>query len=255
MNLAPLKCSASMIAVAVAWGVPIPSPAAAADMPVKARPAPVVAPAAVSWTGFYVGGHVGWGRARHSGSYEDPDSVVFAEALKLRGILGGIHAGYNWDAGNWVWGIEGDWSFMRWKRTALGISSDHMEGKINGLGSIRARLGIPLGAARSGLAYLTGGAGFIRSEVTVFGSVQPTANFETLKFNRVGGVVGGGFEWAATNQLRLRAETLYYIFDHSKPIAVITEAPTDHVKLRDVWTARVGLSWYFSPPGAVVARY
>ena len=36
--------------------------ASAADLPVKARPAPVVAaPVATGWSGFYVGAHVGYG--------------------------------------------------------------------------------------------------------------------------------------------------------------------------------------------------
>jgi outer membrane immunogenic protein len=34
----------------------IATPAMAADMPLKARPAPIIVPF-YSWTGFYVGGH------------------------------------------------------------------------------------------------------------------------------------------------------------------------------------------------------
>jgi len=34
-------------------------PALAADLPVRARPAPVVAPIGYNWNGFYVGAHLG----------------------------------------------------------------------------------------------------------------------------------------------------------------------------------------------------
>ena len=47
------------------------APAQAADLPVKAPP--VVAAAVYSWTGFYIGGHVGyaWGRSTTVGNPPD----------------------------------------------------------------------------------------------------------------------------------------------------------------------------------------
>jgi outer membrane immunogenic protein len=247
MNFNNFKCSVSAAAVALALGLPSPTPAVAADMPVKARPAPV-APV-VSWGGFYLGGHVGWGRSKFSGAYGNigSDSTVLGDQLKLKGILGGVHAGYNWDAGNWVWGVEGDWSFMSWKRHVVApASSEAMNGQVKNLASIRARLGIAVGPERRGLVYATGGAGFVNAKVTAIDPSVPAQ--QTLKFNDIGGVVGGGFEYAATNQLRLRAETLYYIFNKNSDVITLEAAePGDRIKLNNIWTARVGVSWYFNP--------
>jgi outer membrane immunogenic protein len=62
-------------------------------MPVKA-PRPVAAPPPVyNWTGFYVGGHVGylWGR-----THVEEDGVVTEDGVPTNGVVGGALAGYNW---------------------------------------------------------------------------------------------------------------------------------------------------------------
>jgi len=247
MNFNNFKCSVSAAAVALALGLPAPSPAVAADMPVKARPAP--AAPVVSWGGFYIGGNVGLGYAKTGGAYGDigSDSTVLGDTLRLKGFVGGVHGGYNWDTGSWVWGVEGDWSFANWKRHVLSPgSSEALSGQVKSLASIRARLGIAVGPERSVLLYATGGAGFVSAKVTAF-DPSDTAQ-QTLKFTDVGGVVGGGFEYAATNNLRLRAESLYYIFNKNSDVITLgAAAPGDRIKLDNIWTARVGVSWYFNP--------
>src|SRR5438105_2108399 len=105
-------------------------PALAADMAVKASPlAP--APAPWSWTGFYVGGQFGGGWSNEAVAYSvnDPASAqlvigsgtptsfpgeqpVATFRIPQNGPVGGIGAGYNWQAGpNWLVGLEADFSF------------------------------------------------------------------------------------------------------------------------------------------------
>ena len=52
---------------------------------------------AYSWAGPYLGGNLGyeWGRVQNS-------------PTKPSGIVGGATAGYNWQNGPWVFGVEGD---------------------------------------------------------------------------------------------------------------------------------------------------
>ncbi|HEX7882466.1 MAG TPA: porin family protein, partial [Afipia sp.] len=61
------------------------------------QPYTVNQPLANSWIGPYIGGNLGygWGDVSNSGA-------------KPSGVLGGIQAGYNWQNGAWVAGIEGD---------------------------------------------------------------------------------------------------------------------------------------------------
>src|SRR4051794_16051723 len=103
----------------------------AADMAVKARP--MAAPAIIwSWTGFYGGVHVGagWGTSESTltnvavqggdirqvqtlallapaGGVSVPINLPFSQTSSS-GFLGGVQAGYNWQAGWAVFGIQGD---------------------------------------------------------------------------------------------------------------------------------------------------
>jgi outer membrane immunogenic protein len=78
--------------------------ASATDMPVKAPP-PAPAPLPYNWGGLYLGGHVGylWGRTR-----VEEERVVTEPNAAAKGVIGGVLAGYNWQAGPLVFGVEGD---------------------------------------------------------------------------------------------------------------------------------------------------
>src|SRR6185295_10799239 len=88
--------------------------AALAAAVLSAAPALAAPPAApFNWSGFYVGGNVGYGWG--SGSLRDlPDDFFGAPNpvdFRARGILGGIELGYNWQSmTNWVAGFEGDFA-------------------------------------------------------------------------------------------------------------------------------------------------
>jgi outer membrane immunogenic protein len=194
--------------------------AAAADLAVKAPP-PGLAPAYLSdWAGFYIGIHGGGGWA--STTFD-----LFPELNgKLSGGLVGGHAGYNWQYGSVVAGLEADFSGADIKQTVLGL-----EEKTNELASARARLGYVF--LPNLLAYGTGGAGWGHTELSV-----PGATLETL--NQFGWTAGVGLEYKLMDHVLLRVEYLHYDFGK-------TEAANffgDNVK-ETVDTVRGGLSWKF----------
>src|SRR4051812_23768723 len=87
----------------------------AADLPLKARPAPP--PEIWSWTGFYIGGHVGagWGTTETSLTGISVPFIPLNAAFSLpfsqnsrSGFLGGAQAGYNWQSGWAVFGVQAD---------------------------------------------------------------------------------------------------------------------------------------------------
>ncbi len=81
----------------------VASSAMAADLPTrKAPPAPQVyaAPPVFSWTGFYVGVNGGWGGGSSGGDFGSPTG----------GLVGGT-VGYNYQVGQFVAGLEGDWDW------------------------------------------------------------------------------------------------------------------------------------------------
>jgi outer membrane immunogenic protein len=69
-----------------------------------------------SWTGFYVGAHIGAAsQDLSSGGFVDPNGFLASGNLpggSEKAALGGLHAGYNWQfAPSWVAGFEGDISW------------------------------------------------------------------------------------------------------------------------------------------------
>jgi outer membrane immunogenic protein len=85
--------------------------ALAADLPLKAPPLPV---AVYNWTGFYVGGNLGysWGRSSTTTSFFDATSGALLSAdarrFNMDGGIGGVQAGYNWQRDKWLFGVEAD---------------------------------------------------------------------------------------------------------------------------------------------------
>src|SRR6185312_12930271 len=63
----------------------------------QAQPAPVG-----EWTGFYVGGNLGYGAAGLT------DDAPLAITSNMTGVIGGVQAGYNYQIDRVVLGIEGD---------------------------------------------------------------------------------------------------------------------------------------------------
>jgi outer membrane immunogenic protein len=129
----------------VALGAMIAGHAMAADLKVKApiykAPPPVIA--AYNWTGFYVGGNVGysWGNwdpssnfpvldgtttffPPNSGFVDHWDCASFgpfcSSRANVHGAVGGIQGGYNRQFDRWVLGVEGDIQVTGQSRTENG---------------------------------------------------------------------------------------------------------------------------------------
>ena len=82
------------------------SPAMAADMPLKA---PHLRPA-FDWSGFYIGGHTGYGRGSSTAVLSDPLAVSTNSVFS--GVIGGVQGGYNVQMpSGLVLGVEADLTF------------------------------------------------------------------------------------------------------------------------------------------------
>jgi outer membrane immunogenic protein len=211
--------------------------AQAADVVAPAEPLPA------GWTGLYIGAHVGYGETDMSGCIEcDEASVADPDELDLNGIVGGLHAGYNYQTGNIVVGLEGDVDFTDWsdKDTSSSDSTDKQKANVDTLGTVRARLGV---ASDETLFYLTGGVAWSDAKwKSMRGDSTDTAHFDDA-----GGVIGGGLEHMVFQNVSVRAEGLYYFFDDRQSVADFNEgSPGEHVTLDDMWQVRVGVSYHFN---------
>lgn len=196
------------------------------------------------WSGFYMGGHVGYGfdlpktsiesseaenaiprRDRAAGSDGRFSGDVDTDA---DGFIGGLHGGYNFQISNFVVGIEGDYDFGEIEGSGNGrLTSANVnaindppvnlvvKNSVEDLASLRGRLGYSFGSL---LAYGTGGIGWANwtGSVTSPDGIGPTADESgTLNYGDdllVGWVAGGGVEYKFTKNFSLRAEYLHYDF-------------------------------------------
>jgi outer membrane immunogenic protein len=194
----------------------IGTPALAADLPVKAPPlaqAPVY-----SWTGFYVGAQAGYGFSDNRSSFSgfDAGDTPPPQSPNGNGFVGGGEVGYNFQFGSLVGGFEADLSYAHIHGTATGVSAfgvvQPVEQDINWLGTIRARLGaVP---ADRLLLFVSGGAAF--GGIGLSSGLNPGVNCAvtscgsgTISATNSGWTVGGGMEYAWSNQLSLKAEYLF----------------------------------------------
>ena len=253
------------------------APAIAADMrmPVKA-PTPVAA--IYNWTGFYIGGHAGYGWMDSTDHLRDVTGNAFvaggdiASSIPLdpKGFIGGGQIGYNWQVSPmWVIGLEADISWTDLDETASRpgptdpsrIITAHQ--KLEWFGTVRGRLGVT--PADRWLAYVTGGLAYGRGSLSTAltriignGCVGGANNCQqgSVSDTLIGWTVGGGLEWAFANSWTVRAEYLYFDLGNlshpmTDPFFPLTtfSASTDFKGS----IVRVGINYRFGGP--VVARY
>jgi outer membrane immunogenic protein len=207
-----ISCTAIMISVS----------ARAADLPARVQPvAPVAYVPSFSWTGFYVGGELGWIRT-------DPDYTTGAVLLGTPflisattgkdGLSYGILAGYNYQVGSVVLGVEGDfegWTVGKIRYTS--ITGDFLTAHSKWGGSVRGRLGYAVDRA---LFYVAGGAAFVSSKTSIPTTGISIGGDDT----RVGWTVGAGIDYAFTNNWFTGVEYRYSQFESKSfvyPIPVL----------------------------------
>ena len=102
----------TLVVLASTSAILISIPARAAYLPSPVQPvAPVAYPPSFSWTGFYVGGELGWigtNPEYTTGAVLLGTPFVVSAATGKDGMSYGVLAGYNYQVGNVVLGIEGD---------------------------------------------------------------------------------------------------------------------------------------------------
>jgi outer membrane immunogenic protein len=198
-------------------------PIYAADMPTKGPVAPLApAVAPYNWTGFYLGGHFGYGWGTLDVTNVN-GSVNFPAGLErskdINGWLGGFQGGYNWQfAPNWLIGIEGEYSFTDIdgdEDFVSPVNSDrisHSHDRVKWTATATGRLGY---AMQNWLFYAKGGAAWAHTEVTS----HTTNAVGTLVFNqtngsdtRTGWTVGGGVEWGFWGNWSAKLEYDYMNF-------------------------------------------
>lgn len=176
--------------------------------PLKAPPPAVMA----SWTGFYIGGHVGSSAAKMKAEtapfteVEDGETTTFqATSGGFTQVLAGVHGGYNYQfTNNLVAGVEADVNAKFGGGTLFKVKSIPTS---DWDGSIRGRLGM-LVTPRS-LVYATGGFAFGHFTTPLHETDTSGDAVELLGGDRTGWTLGAGIEYALDGGWNTRIEYRY----------------------------------------------
>lgn len=192
--------------------------------------APPMVAAVYNWTGFYIGGNIGysWGRSRDNSTLTTPAGVVLfasSDSANMNGVIGGAQIGYNWQMQNWVWGLEADIQGSDQKGSRLftcpvGVCTPPfgvvavfpgpavpvtLDQKLSWFGTVRGRVGIL--ATPTVLFYATGGLAY--GEVKTTETIGAAAAVFSSSDTRFGYTVGAGVEGVIGGNWTAKLEYLW----------------------------------------------
>jgi outer membrane immunogenic protein len=232
---------------------------------------------AFNWSGVYGGGNIGYGWSGFDGSSADisyvddagtpapGDDVSYVYPgfgdIDSDGVVGGLYGGANFEFGGVMFGLDADYTWG-------GVSGDVSTGDILINGAPSGRFGEG-SLDVDWLAHVRGrlGYGFDRFMVFAAGGLAVAGLNSDTSFSELpsgdltrssgddsvtGWTIGGGIEWAATDNLIVRAEYLYDRFDNVNLGGYTINDPVNEGPIStsidgdlSVNIVRVGVSWKF----------
>jgi outer membrane immunogenic protein len=277
--------------------------AQAADMPLKAPPP--AAPIMYNWTGVYIGAHIGgaWfngnGHDRFDRDFDNcitnTTTICFDDGGfgRNRGrFIGGGQIGYNYQVGQYVWGIEGQISGVASNNDdqACGFFTDtagvrdflfRCRDRSGWIATIAGRLGVAFGQTGNWLLYVKGGGAFADANiglrfrddcaavptVAIICSSSTGVAFNNNNNTRTGWMVGVGLEYGAWGNWSWKLEYNFMDFGHRDlrfdNAFIVDGCPTVGCRLvhdldfdRQINVVKFGLNYRFGAAAApVAARY
>src|SRR5215212_8552299 len=188
------------------------------------------APAMVAvsnWSGFYIGGNVGYGWGNGGTDFSPLPGPVglligFTPVtldFKSKGVLGGGQIGYNWQMGSLVTGLEADiqGSGIKGANTQaltgnLNITGDLITSseKLSWFGTVRGRFGVTISPDL--LLYATGGLAYgqVDNSANVHFATTSAVDYPaSANQTKVGWTAGAGAEWMFARNWSAKIEYLY----------------------------------------------
>jgi outer membrane immunogenic protein len=228
--------------------------ASAADLSRPVYKPPLVPAAYTGWNGFYVGVNAGGGFGIGRSDFSVPGFPNFASVKNpLTGAIGGAQAGFNWQTGMMVLGVESDFqaSGLQGSLSApcppggacgLPLSATYSQ-KVPWFGTVRGRLGV---ATSGWLVYATAGYAYARLETDATATAGPAAATVSAHDTRNGWTAGGGIEVALTPGWSAKLEYLYLDYGKVSTTWVLPGLPalTDDAHLT-MNVVRAGVNYRF----------
>jgi outer membrane immunogenic protein len=247
-----------VLALGILIGMGAAGVASAADMAVKARP--IAAPLMYNWTGCYIGGNVGGGWSRMDTTLVSQDTIGPVAANygreKDSAFIGGGQAGCDFQTGNLVFGVQGQFDFgsISGRHALTDLPAFSETNNLQSIITATGRIGYLFTPAL--LGYGKVGVAFLRDRNQVF--LPGGGLFESASFTLPAMTAGGGLEWMFTPNWSVFAEYNYmWIQDDAAQHLTPTPGLVGEVlnTRQRAQTALVGVNYKFHWDGPVVAKY
>ena len=214
------------------------------SIPLKAPPI-----ANYDWSGFYVGGHVGYSRGYGSNTLFDPNPT--ATGTSFGSLFGGMQFGYNYRLpSRLLVGVEGDISFPNFLDDGIVAARDQRPSsavteKLDFVSTLRGRAGY---AFDRWLFYATGGLAW--SQARFLEDSNLTGNEEKILRMRSGWALGAGAELAIAPGWTARLE---YLYDHlGRASGIFPSGTAYELTTVDLNSVRLGLNRKLDWTGAEI---
>ncbi len=213
--------------------------------PVKAAPAVPAISGAARWAGLYAGAHAGGG----SGDIMDLE-VSDGSRIKFdnTGPLGGLHAGYDFTSGPWVFGIEGEFNLSNVKGSKYDPDADDggadaatLRTSFPWIAAIGPRVGYAVGDA---LIHVSAG---VAAGETRYRVIELDGDILKKSEHRFGWSLGAGVAYALDKRWSVRADYRYFNLG-AKTYRDDDPDFTDRADAKisaDVHAVRLGLTYSF----------
>ena len=240
------RCVFAFAFVAAAWGTANAADLGDHNRSYKDYGDPIVVPPDYfSWTGFYLGAHLGYGwgssssvnlpGAGNGNAFDGADGID----IEPDGWLGGVTLGYNWQTDAFVFGVESDLGYLGAgdsRRTAIAFGT----ADYGGYGTLAARLGY---ADDRWMFYAKGGFAFADIENragAAFGGVTEPLDATRLREIKAGWALGAGVEFAFRPDVSMKLEYLYMDFEDDRSGNLDGDVFRHE---NDIHTLKVGLNY------------
>jgi len=202
------------------------------------------------WSGFYMGLNIGVAALQADILDKDYWNNGATATLEDTNFAGGLQAGYNWQKGSFVFGLEADAEYVNTEKSFVYSDEERYKGKLDFQGSLRARGGVAVDQA---LIYATAGVALSHGDTQFqeFGEGE-VGHQEVARQDewQAGFVAGVGVEYKFNCRWSARMEALWSHYPESssnvEPYSTQTpSSPYNFAFQNDIYNVRLGVNYMF----------
>lgn len=198
------------------------------------------------WSGPEIGVQGGYGWGTSSGNATGVGGT-FPYSTSTTGGLGGVHGGYNFQWGSFVFGLEGDAEGGDISGKSAFAGNAVIKNNVDIAGALRGKLGF---AADRFLVYGTGGVAF--GDVHTALQTPPGTTLMTPSEWRVGWTAGGGVQYAVSHNWDVGVEYRYTDLGNDRIINTTHAIVLNNAVKYNL--IQLALTYRFAPPRAPMAE-